>query len=237
MNKLNLNNVTLLCLDDINTKKSAEVLEGVSHYINFGAVKLFSSKAAPYVSDKIEPINSIPDYNKFFINELYKHIDTEFIMTVQTDGYPINFSAWTEEFLEYDYIGAPWTWVPSELRLKACEAGSCVGNGGFSLRSRKIMEAASNLNYEERNEKFLEGPVNDREKEAGLEEDVFLCRVVGEELKSMGFKFAPCELAAFFSVENNLYNSQFGFHGRSTLKINQEFGIFGFKDHAYESIH
>ena len=45
---------------------------------------------------------------------------------------------WRDEFLEYDYIGAPWN-VPAGSRNN-------IGNGGFSLR-RKFLEVSSKLRY------------------------------------------------------------------------------------------
>ncbi len=66
------------------------------------------------------------------------------------------------------------------------------------------------------------------------DEDEHICRVIDEQLKSRGVKFAPTELASYFSVENGVYNGQFGFHGPQTLEINKKMGIFKFNNHAYE---
>jgi hypothetical protein len=218
MNKLNLKEVTLVCIDDIDPWKSAHIIRSLIERIEFADSKLFSSKDGDYITDKISPINSLKDYSAFAIKELYKYVDSKFVMFIQRDGYPLNLKAWQSEFLDYDYIGAPWNWVPIQGRAEHCPTGMCVGNGGFSIRSTALMKAAAEYDYTEADE----------------DEDIFLCRTKGEDLKSKGYKFAPVELASYFSTENGPYRSQFGFHGPKTLEVNKKLKIFNFKDHAYE---
>ena len=45
-------------------------------------------------------------------------------------------AAWRPEFLDYDYIGAVWPHVLDKYN---------VGNGGFSLRSKALLEACRAL--------------------------------------------------------------------------------------------
>ena len=226
--KLNLKNVTLFCIDDISTQKSSELLESVSSQISFGDVKLFSSRDEQYVTNKLnKPINSLHDYSVFAVRDLKNYIDTEFAMCVQRDGYPLNIAAWKDNFLKYDYIGAPWLWVPVGHRSLNCPTGRCVGNGGFSIRSKKIMEEASNyahLLQVSRDKASLKHKIADTEDKEN--EDVFICRTIGKQLQSVGIKFAPAELAHFFSVENMMYTGQFGFHGKNTMELNKKIGLF-----------
>jgi hypothetical protein len=128
-------------------------------------------------------------------------------MIMQTDGYPINFNAWKDEFLKSDYIGAPWLY---DLSIPLDKA---VGNSGFSIRSKNMMEQLSRYKY-------------DSHKDGG--EDEFICRNIDEELKSRGCTFASIPVARAFSVENMMYNGQFGFHGSVTMKMNKDIGIFNF---------
>ncbi len=154
-------------------------------------------------------------------------------MIIQPDGYPINIKAWTSEFLDYDYIGAPWIWAPQERRNEICPAGSCVGNGGFSIRSKKLIEmVACEFDYESYNSAFKRNKVPFQPD--SLPEDVYICKKLSKELKQNGIKFAPCELAKYFSVENAIFQDQFGFHGKETIKINQEANVFQFEKHFYE---
>tara|TARA_Y100000114_G_C11644952_1_gene271220 strand:+ start:57 stop:767 length:711 start_codon:yes stop_codon:yes gene_type:complete len=236
MDKLYLCDVTLVAIDDKNTQIFRNIIEAISIYIDFGDIKIFTSKVNKkldkYVT-KINPINNICQYNRFVIKELYKYINTSFVMIIQPDGYPINIKAWTSEFLDYDYIGAPWIWAPQERRNEICPAGSCVGNGGFSIRSKKLIEmVACEFDYESYNSAFKRNKVPFQPD--SLPEDVYICKKLSKELKQNGIKFAPCELAKYFSVENAIFQDQFGFHGKETIKINQEANVFQFEKHFYE---
>ena len=74
---------------------------------------------------------SVNDYNNLLLS--YKFWDTlkgEYILIYQEDTCIFNDNI--EEFLEFDYIGAPW---PQSQK----ENVNNVGNGGFSLRKRSKM--------------------------------------------------------------------------------------------------
>lgn len=135
------------------------------------------------------------DYSKFMFKELTKHFDTSHVLTIHADGYVVNADAWDNSWLEYDYIGATW-WYKDNMN---------VGNGGFSLRSKKLCDI---LAYNE-----LEG-------QQYHPEDHHICRTYRASLEALGVKFAPEEVANKFSIEAynvappyNRYNGQFGFHG------------------------
>ena len=205
MEQLNLNNVTLLCVDDLNINGSIGLFSFILGQIKFGDAILFSSKEPisptgnPPFLRKCDPINSIFDYNKFLIKEAHKYINTTHVMIVQRDGYPVNLKAWTDTFLLFDYIGASW-------------ANGLVGNGGFSLRSKRLLVEAS--------------------KHEGLDfntpEDTLICHssFLRSRLLRTGMKFAPCGLANLFSIENGRWNGQFGFHGRLTCEENRDLKEF-----------
>ena len=57
-------------------------------------------------------------------------------------------------------------------------------------------------------------------------EDVFLCRTKRQELIDGGVVFGPHEVAKRFSVEDAAYDGQFGYHGKLTVQINKQLGIF-----------
>lgn len=141
-------------------------------------------------------INSIDEYSSFVIKDLHRYINAEYCLIFQHDGFIINPQSWNKQFLNYDYIGAVFP------RAEWNEINR-VGNGGFSLRSKKFMDFCSKLNYS--------GPVN---------EDKFLCVDHYEDIISQGFSFAPPSLASSFSVEENTEYTDFsvkpfGFHGSS----------------------
>ena len=143
---------------------------------------------------KIPTISDKNDYSKIMLKELGKHIKTDHFMVIQYDGMPTNSDYWTNDFLNYDYIGAPWPWFPE---------GSKVGNGGFSLRSRKLSDLCLR-------DEFV---INDN-----LVEDIAICHSNKDWLLQQGIKYAPSNLAKQFSVETpgGLHPS-YGFHGTLCL--------------------
>lgn len=192
---IRLPNVTLVCADGSENENLARhTFFTVSNKISFGDLKFFGKKDAD--------LSSVFSYSKFIIKELYKHVNTEFCMIIQADGFPINLNAWEDNFMKFDYIGAPWYTQPWPIE-------QTVGNGGFSIRSKKFLEASKDLEYKD-----------------WIAEDVYLCRIEDKNLKSKGIKFAPHEIAYRFSVEDMPYKGQFGFHGKNTIRLNQRLGLF-----------
>lgn len=133
---------------------------------------------------------SLKEYNRILWFEVPKEVHTSHFLVIQWDGWVINGSAWTDEFLNYDYVGALWPWHPARR----------VGNGGFSLRST----ALANFLFAYANEY----PVADQEDEA-------ICRDHRLSLEKRGnFKWATEDLARRFSVEHGDLPPfrTFGFH-------------------------
>jgi len=62
-------------------------------------------------------------------------------LLVQPDGFVINPDKWDNQFFEYDYIGAPWEQVPHSY-LDPWGKPHRVGNGGFSFRSKKLLDVS-----------------------------------------------------------------------------------------------
>src|SRR5574340_709517 len=44
------------------------------------------------------------------------YVQTSHLLTIQWDGWVLDGAKWQEEFLKYDYIGAPWPWHKPETR-------------------------------------------------------------------------------------------------------------------------
>ena len=137
----------------------------------------------------IPSLLSIEDYNDLLWNFVPKEIKTSHALIMQYDGWVLNGSLWKNDWLQYDYIGAPWPWI---------REGSNVGNGGFSLRSVRLMKFLA-----ENAEKF---PVR-------TPEDAVLCREYRPALEQLGFVWAPLSAAREFSFEREGWRPTFGFHG------------------------
>lgn len=136
-------------------------------------------------------------------------------LIVQLDGYPINPSGWRDEFLSYDYIGAPWP--VGLLKSHKHPVNMRVGNGGFSLRSAKLIRLCA-----------------EHISPSGYNEDASICIHHRERFeRDFGVKYAPVELAARFCMEHRCPEHTwdegecFGFHGWSADRM-RKFGLSDF---------
>jgi hypothetical protein len=205
--KKNLKNITLMGIDCVSVERLQKALDISSQEIDFGKVKLLTSLPSEDPRRvEIPAINSLDVFSEFCIRDLYKYVDTDFVLLVQHDGFIINPQSWEDKFLDYDYIGAPWLVADWSLEKfdfpKEWFGKFVVGNGGFCLRSRKFIETSSRL--------YSEGVFKKYHPE-----DVALCVWYRDIMEAAGIKFAPPEVAARFSLEGNefVYDKQFGFHG------------------------
>jgi hypothetical protein len=214
---LNLNTVTLVSVTSVDIEKTISALKYSMKNINFGESLLLTDKdvvSNDFKTIKIEPLDYIA-YSKFIVYELHKYINTEFALIIQNDGFVTNPEKWNDEFLEYDYIGAPFPIPPINDNISYRDPfGNLirVGNGGFSLRSKKLLKLPTTLNLEW---KSYFGYYN---------EDGFFAVHNRYILEENGCKFSPVELAARFSIEKSTPETEgvvsFGFHGKSNPKNN-----------------
>jgi hypothetical protein len=85
---------------------------------------------------------TIDEYNLLFYSlDFYKNITTDMFLVFQTDTLISDkHSANIYNYLEYDYVGAPWKNKKTEYEA--------IGNGGFSLRKKsKMLELIKNGGY------------------------------------------------------------------------------------------
>lgn len=158
------------------------------------------------------------EYSRFCVEDLNSIIKSDFCLMIQWDGFIINPQMWDNNFMNYDYIGAPWGFIYN------CR--NSVGNGGFSLRSKKFLEASSTIKYDHNNRDFYS--MDQKLLIKICPEDWFLCYSNYYQLINKGIKFAPSEIAYKFSVEHphpwhqydvNILDSykSFGFHAASNI--------------------
>ncbi len=98
-----LPNVTLLGLDCVDIERLKLACDICQKDFEFGAVKLLSS--IPDSDSRVIPIkniNSIEEYSHFFVKEVNDHVDTDFVLVIQYDGFILNPQAWNDDFLKYD---------------------------------------------------------------------------------------------------------------------------------------
>lgn len=189
-----LPDITLCCIDCVTPRLAMRALRQSLGQCAFGAALLLTDAD---ISDdqvqvrRIAAINDKRGYSAFVLKHLLPHIATDFALLVQWDGYVVDGTRWEDGFRAVDYIGAPWSWRP---------AGQQLGNGGFSLRSRRLLA-------------ILAGP----EVPVGHPEDALICRSLRPSLEARGIRFADPETARRFAVEiEPVVHDQgpsFGFHG------------------------
>lgn len=222
---IKLPNVTLISIDT--TDNLSGTLKGVytsMSGINFGAVKIITTKKQiennySLVDDGIvleKPVVDIKnynDYNHYVIHDLHNHVNTSHCLLVQPDGFVLFPEKWNNEWLKYDYIGAPWAYA-EDAYIDPFGNHHRVGNGGFSLRSKKFLEVPTKVEvpWETNNSDFYwmpEGVVN-------YHEDGNVCVHNRHIFIEQGCKYAPVEVAVRFSQETRVSEcdgiTPFGFH-------------------------
>jgi hypothetical protein len=216
---LKLKEVSLVCFETRNVEAALISMSYSLSQIKFSQSILFTTslicsshfvKKANHLGIKIElipEIRSISEYSYFILTELEKYIHTQFCLVTQWDGWVINYNAWDSEFLKYDYIGAIWPEYSENQ----------IGNGGFSLRSKKLLKSTKELLILKPN--FL----------TPLIEDDFICRNQRGFLEeNYKIKFPSIEIANKFSFEGNRKKiNTFGFHGMSNFNyvIRKDFDL------------
>ncbi|MBZ0258731.1 hypothetical protein K8I31_21880 [bacterium] len=184
---------TLCCVDCQNAVPALRSLERSMRQCLFERVIFFTDSVPSQIPSGIEVV-TIPkianksDYSFFMIKTLGEYIETDFALITQWDGFVIDGSKWRDSFFEYDYIGAKW-WYDDAYN---------VGNGGFSFRSKRLMNA-------------LQDPrISEFEPE-----DAVVGRVYRNFLEEMyQIRYATSQVAEQFAFERIFDHVEtFGFHG------------------------
>lgn len=188
----NLDAVTLLCLDTRDPEGAVSGMQRCMHGLHYAEAILLTHDQYQCDDSRITvkvmpPLQGIEDYSRFMIKEIGSHFSTSHVLVVQWDGFVVNPDRWEDGFLEYDYIGAPWV-----------NSRHPVGNGGFSLRSRKLVDA-----------------LQDEEVRFFNPEDYAICDRYHDLLvERYDIRFAPVSVASRFSCETHQPpQPTFGVHG------------------------
>ncbi len=194
--RLSLPDVTLCAADSAYVGLTARAMRRSLEQCAFGDAILFSHDAVegPFRTVRIPPLRSVREYSQFCLTVMPDHIATRFALVVQWDGFVINPEAWARAFCKYDYIGAAWHGIfPTHMM---------VGNGGFSLRSRRLLNAIKTL-----------------PAVGGYFEDRVICHIHRERLeRDFRIRFAPVRVADRFSYEFHEPEAPpFGFHGLQNM--------------------
>lgn len=198
MNPAVAHGVTLCAVTSVAREATVAAMRHSLGQIRFERAVLLSDACPAGLEDsgiewsRIAPLFSREDYSRFMLHDLADHIETGHVLIVQWDGFVRDGRRWQDAFLAYDYIGAVWPQFRD---------GASVGNGGFSLRSKRLLAATRTL-------PAGSGP-----------EDVAICRTHRNVLEThYDLRFAGLEIARQFSYERESSNGhEFGFHGAYNL--------------------
>lgn len=132
MPKLKLPEVTLVLIDNLDYELSELSMKDTLKHVDFEDVHIWSDKklnvpGATHFPLPI-PLRNMHDHSCISWYHMWKPIKTSHFLLVQWDSWVIDPNMWTDEFLEYDYLGTPW-WHAD---------GMNVGSGGFTLRSVRL---------------------------------------------------------------------------------------------------
>lgn len=198
MSKLHLPTVTLMIIDCIDADRAVKVLDRCKEKATFGATKFLTSIPTEYQHIEIMPLRSLVAYSIFMLTKVHEYIDTPHVLIVQRDGFILNPGSFDVRWLELDYIG------PLFVQMDR------VGSGGFSLRSKRVMQEMSIRTPQWDG---TQSHADMLQEEIGLYEDGVI------SLRNFGnrFKIATHEQAADFAQGGNrnpfyFREKPFGFH-------------------------
>jgi len=193
---LKLPDVTLVLIETREHDLAQLAIEDCERHVEFGDVLVFTDRPAQFMRADRRVLH-VPDWpnklgwSRHFWQDVAPHMRTSHALCIQWDSWVVAPDMWRDEFLEYDFIGAPW-WYRDGLN---------VGNGGFCLRSTRLM-------------RFLRKHRAQFPCITDLDDDL-LCRKYRPTLQSAGFEWAPEGLALDFSFEcvrPDPSARHFGFH-------------------------
>lgn len=200
MEKLKLPDVTLVCVETREHPLAALAIQDCIKKADFGEILILTNE--PRYFDRLfgckVHFQIVPDWSekvgwsRSWWYDVPPLLRTKQTLNIQWDSWIWDASLWRDEWLEYDYVGAPW-WY---------EDGRNVGNGGFSLVSTRL-------------KRFM---LKNRGKfpcDTPLDDDL-LCRKYRRQLEEYGFRWAPESVAYEFAWEgcrkDRTQRRHFGFH-------------------------
>ena len=192
--KIQLLDVTLIALTSHKIPDHEDAIKKSCEGIEFGGVKIIYDFN----------IKTIDQWSYEMVYNLGDYVQTSHALIIHADGYVINPQLWKDEWLQYDYIGAPFplpidNFSYRDINDKIQRVGNSVG-----LRSKKLMQLPKKLGMEWK-------PFH-----GYWHEDGFISVNMRHVFEEHGCKFAPLEVAVHFSKEyeipENVGLSSFMFH-------------------------
>lgn len=219
MSKLNLATVTLIAATTRDHDETAAALRHTLSICDFAKTVIFTDQRGPLADTpgaEVLPLGKWRNHEDssvwgmFYSPRWDDHYEGTHVLSIHYDGFPVNPDAWDDQWLDYDFIGAPW-------------GDGEVGNSGFCLVSRRLLRALTTLGINPTYEDCHPHDVRLSRRSH------FDKRTYRDELEALGMRWAPFEVARRFSVDcpstgdtphdpSIVYDGQFGFHGRPLLR-------------------
>lgn len=204
-----LNDVTLLAVSSIKIEETLGALIRSCECIQFAEVKLITHELPNILPNNIRfeqcpKLNNINDYNLYTFKYMSTHVNTSHCLLIQYDSWVIRPELWNDDWLQYDYVAAPWAYKDDAYICHDTGEHVRVGNGGFSLRSKKLIDTPMQYSL----------PL--LQEQGWYNEDGNICCYHRKRLLELGIKYAPVDVASVFSFETEVPENKntitFGFH-------------------------
>jgi Protein of unknown function (DUF5672) len=193
---LSLPDVTLVCVETREHELAALAVADCMQAAEFGDVLVLTDKPSCFPQDGVR-FHAVPDWpsklgwSRSWWFDVPPLLRTRQTLNIQWDSWIWDTAMWDDQFLAYDYIGAPW-WYKD---------GKNVGNGGFSLVSTRLKRYIADRRWE-------------YPCDTAVDDDL-LCRKYRPRLEQAGFRWAPERVAHQFAFEccrPSHTSRHFGFH-------------------------
>lgn len=190
--KLNLDQTTLIAVDTLDVERALFGIEQCRRFAEFADVKLLTplETDSPYAIriGEREIIDAGRSYSEFVYYRLADFVDTDFVLLCQWDGWIVDPTYFHPHFFNFDFVGNLYPWVIQDnpLRLRT------GGNGGFSLRSRRL------LKWSRENEKLLRLFHATHHYSC---EDLMFSIVLYHRLRRDGLSVAPAVVACRWGIQ------------------------------------
>ena len=189
---LNLSNVTLLCVETREPELAHWAIDRCLVHTQFANVVLLTDldrvnqpkQGIEYI--QAPSIKTTKDYSDLLLTGIDQFVISSHVLVIQWDSFIVHPQLWSDDFLQYDYIGSVWPHHPQ----------TPVGNGGFSLRSKRLLEVIQRPEFIKRHP-----------------EDYCICADNKDFLEKQGIHIASINIAEQFAVERTAWHVAFGFHG------------------------
>lgn len=194
----------------------------VSH-CHFPKLKEFVRRYPQFLEVQVEPSlmpGEIGTMSADCCSKLYSRFSTEYCLVIQDDGFPIcdMLGAFVGK---WDFIGAPYVRISWWRNFICSILGYWMSNGGFSLRSRRICEAAAK--YWCKYKKFHPSELT--------VDDLYYTKTLPLRHPIYRFKYrvAPNDVAIMFAydalVPQPIKTCPFGFHRATTFEMIYDKGL------------